>query len=101
MTRRRVLLVLARGFAGLTAGALGSRRASAAGPAQRVVRLGFVVTDSSSARRSRGLLARQTPPLRGRGCAGRSCRLQSNDTLLEVEQPVAHPAHLPGGGIKL
>ncbi len=47
MTRRRALLVLA-GLAGLTAGALGSRLARAADPAQRVVRLGLVSPDSPS-----------------------------------------------------
>ena len=48
MSRRRVLLVLAYGLAGLTAGALGPRLALAADPAQRVVRLGFVFPGSSS-----------------------------------------------------
>ena len=48
MNRRRVLLVLARGLAGLTAGALGSRLVRAADPAQRVVRLGMVGMESPS-----------------------------------------------------
>jgi putative ABC transport system substrate-binding protein len=48
MNRRRVLLVLAGGLAGLTAGALGSRLVRAAEPAQKVVRLGFVFPNSPS-----------------------------------------------------
>jgi putative ABC transport system substrate-binding protein len=48
MNRRRVLLVLAGGVAGLTAGALGSRLARAADSVQRVVRLGFVSPESPS-----------------------------------------------------
>ncbi len=48
MNRRRVLLVLARGLAGLTVGALGSRLARAAEPTRSVVRLGFVGPNSPS-----------------------------------------------------
>ena len=48
MTRRRVLLVIARGLAGLTANALGSRLVLAAEPAQRVARMGFVMPGSAS-----------------------------------------------------
>ena len=44
MIRRRALLVLA----GLTAGALGSRLSRAADPAQRIVRVGFVIPNSPS-----------------------------------------------------
>ena len=43
MTQRHVLLVLARALAGLTAGALGSRCAHAADPAQRVACVGSVL----------------------------------------------------------
>ncbi len=48
MTRRRVLLVLARGLAGLTVGAFGSRLGRAADPAQKVVRLGLIGMESPS-----------------------------------------------------
>ena len=48
MNRRRLLLVLARGLAGLTAGALGSPFVHAAEP-QRVVRVGLIAMDSPSA----------------------------------------------------
>ena len=48
MTRRRVLLVLACGLAGLGAGALGPRPSYAEGPAQKVARLGFVHPNSPS-----------------------------------------------------
>jgi len=42
MIRRRVLVVIARGLAGLTASALGSRFSRATEPSRRVVRVGFV-----------------------------------------------------------
>jgi putative ABC transport system substrate-binding protein len=48
MNRRCMLLVLARGLAGLTAGALGSRLASAAEPTLRAMRLGIVSPDTPS-----------------------------------------------------
>jgi putative tryptophan/tyrosine transport system substrate-binding protein len=48
MNRRRVLLVLARGLAGLTAGTLGSQLAPAADTAQRVVRMGLIGMESPS-----------------------------------------------------
>lgn len=55
MNRRRVLLVLARGLAGLTAGALGPRVACAADPPQRVVRVGLVGLESSASNAPPGL----------------------------------------------
>ena len=42
MNRRRILIVLVHGVAGLTAGLLGSGLAAAAESAEKVVRLGFV-----------------------------------------------------------
>jgi putative tryptophan/tyrosine transport system substrate-binding protein len=48
VNRRRVLLVLAWGLAGLTAGALGSPLARADDPVQRVMRLGIVSPDLPS-----------------------------------------------------
>jgi putative ABC transport system substrate-binding protein len=48
MNRRRVLLALAGGVAGLTAGALGFPLARADDPAQRVMRLGIVSPDLPS-----------------------------------------------------
>ena len=48
MIRRRFLLVLVRGLAGLTMAALGAQFAHAADPAPRVVRVGFVGPTSAS-----------------------------------------------------
>jgi len=48
MSRRRVLLVIARGLAALTANALGSQLVRAAEPAQKVARMGFVMPGSAS-----------------------------------------------------
>ena len=48
MIRRRALLILACGLAGLTTAVLGLQLARAADPAQRVMRLGFVGTQTPS-----------------------------------------------------
>ena len=56
MNRRRVLLVLACGLAGLSAGVLDPRPSGAADPAQKVVRIGFVDAQSPSTA-PRGLTA--------------------------------------------
>ena len=55
MTRRRLLLVLSRGLAGLTANALGLRIGRAADPTQRIVRVGLVGMESSASNAPPGL----------------------------------------------
>ena len=87
MTRRRLLLVLFRGLAGLTANALGLRIGRAADPTQRIVRVGLVGLESSASNappdlsafwqrlRELGWVEGQNLVIEARWAAGRTDRL--------------------------